>query len=114
MKHAEEPAYLGGLLTRKVKMTSKTLNRIAYGTSPWRNLDIVWKETQCSVENTILIHNAVIHFKLPHTLETVAIPANLMSKLEAFQLKGLRKILGMAATFVNRPNTNLEVSEERT
>ena len=51
----------------------------------------------------------LLHSKLLYALKTVEIPANLVSKLEAFQLKGLRKILGMTTTFFNRANTNAEV-----
>ena len=75
----------------------------------WKNFDIFWKEAQCSLKNNILIYNAVIHSKFLYALETVEIPTHLLSKLENFQLKGLRKILGMATTFVNRANTNAEV-----
>ena len=35
-----------------------------------------------------------------------------MKQLDVFQLKGLRKILGMTTTFVNRANTTAKVFEE--
>ena len=109
MKHADETTYLGGVLTRKVNIASEISSRIASAMATWKSLDIFWKEAQCSLKNKILIYNAVIHSKLLYALETVEIPTHLLSKLESFQLKGLRKILGMATTFVNRANTNAEV-----
>ena len=108
MKHAEEATYLDGVLTKKVNITSEISNRIASATASWRSLDMFWEGTICSMKIKILMYNAV-HSKLLYALETVEIPANLMSKLEAFHLKGLRKILGMTTTFVNRANTNAQV-----
>jgi len=68
-----------------------------------------WKETQCSTRNKILIYNAVIQSKLLYALETIEIPVALLSRLESFQLKGLRKILSMTTTYINRANTSEEV-----
>lgn len=51
--------------------------------------------------------------KLLYALETLEIPAGLRS-LEAFQLKGLRKILGMASTFFSIvPIPTQKCSEEQ-
>ena len=63
------------------------------------------------MENNIffLIYNAIIQSKLLYALETIEIPVALLSRLESFQLKGLRKILGMTTTYFNRANTNEEV-----
>ena len=47
--------------------------------------------------------------RLLYGLESLEIPKAQMSRLEAFQLKGLRKILKMEITFINRGNTNHEV-----
>ena len=44
-------------------------------------------------------------------LETIFIPPPLLAKLDVFQFKGLRKILVMDTTFINRANTNAKVSE---
>ena len=109
MKYADKATYLGGVLTRKVNAASEISSRIASAMATWKNLDIFWKEAQCSLKNKILIYNAVIHSKLLYALETVEIPTHLLSKLENFQLKGLRKIFGMVTTYINRTNTNAEV-----
>ena len=36
----------------------------------------------------------------------------MLKKLDVFQLKGLRKILGMTTTFINRANSNQRVFQE--
>ena len=109
MKHVEEAVYLGGILTKHVNIASEVSNRIASAMATWKSLDIFWKEAQCSTRNKILIYNAVIQSKLLYALETIEIPVALLSRLESFQLKGLRKILGMTTTYINRANTNEEV-----
>ena len=109
MKYADETTYLGGVLTRKVNITSEISSRIASAMATWKSLNVFWKEAQRNLQNKILIYNAVIHSKFLYVLETVETPTYLLSKLENYQLKGLRKILGMATTFVNRANTNAEI-----
>ena len=109
MKHEDEATYLGGVLAGKVNIASEISSWIASAMATWKSLDIFWKEAQCSLKNKILIYNAVIHSKLLYALETIEIPTHLLSKLESFQLKGLRTILGMATTFVNRANPHAEV-----
>ena len=56
-----------------------------------------------------MVYNAVIRTKLLYGLETLELPTSQISRLEAFQLKGFRKILKMVTTFVDRNNTNDEV-----
>ena len=68
-----------------------------------------WKEACCSLRNKLLVYNAVIRTKLLYGLETLELPTSQTSRLEAFQLKGLQKILNMVTTFVDRNNTNEEV-----
>ena len=43
--------------------------------------------------------------------ESVMMPKALLSRLNMFQLKGLRKILRMKTTFIDRSNTNQRVFE---
>ena len=38
-------------------------------------------------------------------LETTHLTPSLAKKLEAFQYRGLRKIMGMTSTYINRANT---------
>ena len=109
VRHTDEATYLGGILTKSVNISTEISSRIASATATWKSLDLFWKQACCSLKNKILIYNAVIRSKLLYALETVEIPASQISRLEAFQLKGLRKILGMVTTFIDRSNTNAEV-----
>ena len=109
VRHTDEATYLGGILTKSVNISTEISRRIASATATWKSLDLFWKQACCSLKNKVLIYNAVIRSKLLYALETVEIPASQISRLEAFQLKGLRKILGMVTTFIDRSNTNAEV-----
>jgi hypothetical protein len=56
-------------------------------------------------------YDAVIRSKLVDGPETVQLSDAIVSKLDAFQLKGIRKILDMQTTFLNRANTHAKVLE---
>ena len=107
--HADEITYLGGTLTSHVSVASEITNRISATMATWKSMDIFWKHAQCTVKNKLQVFNSVIKSKLLYGLETLEIPSAQMSRLEAFHLKGLRKILDMKTTFINRANTNQEV-----
>ena len=55
------------------------------------------------------MYDAVIRSKLTYGLEAVQVNDSLNKKTDAFQLKGLRQILGLQTTYVNRANTNEHV-----
>ena len=57
----------------------------------------------------IQVFNAVCVSKLLYSLEALQPTDAAASKLDTFQLKGLRKILKMSTTYIDRTNTNHEV-----
>ena len=59
------------------------------------------------MENTVL--NAVIVSLVIHVLQTIEPTAGVNNMLDAVHLKGLRKILEMKTTFIDRANTNERV-----
>ena len=59
----------------------------------------------------IQVLDAVIRAKLLSALHTAELNKSTLSRLDTLQLKGLRKILRMETTFVNRANTNERVFE---
>ena len=60
----------------------------------------------------LIIFDAVIKSKLMYGLESAQLNDSLKNKLDVFQLKGLRKILGLTTTFINRENTNALVYQK--
>ena len=71
----------------------------------WKKLNIFWKKTNCPPKCLLIVYDAVIRSKLVYGLDCIKIPEDALNNLNAFQLKGLRKILNMNTTFVNRENT---------
>ena len=66
----------------------------------------MYKKTQATV------WSAVIRSKLIFALHTVALTQAQEHKFNAFQARGVRKILGWEATYVNRANTNAKLLAE--
>ena len=54
----------------------------------------------------LLVYNSVIVSRVLYGLESLEPTENIGRMLDLFQLKGLRKILNLHTTFVNRNNTN--------
>ena len=71
--------------------------------------ELFWSKANCPQDFKLTVFDAVICSKLVYGLEVLHLPAYLMSKLDVFQLKGLRKILNMKTTFVDRNNFNAKV-----
>ena len=78
----------------------------------WKKLDIFWKRTNCPAKFKLIVYDAVIRSKLVYGLNCVHIPEAVITQLNAFQLKGLRKILKITTTFVDRTHTNKMVFEQ--
>ena len=59
----------------------------------WK-LNSYWKATEASKKWQLLIFDAVIKSQLLYGMETMQLTDALIKKLDAFQMKGLRNILG--------------------
>ena len=77
-----------------------------------KKLDLFWLHSDCPAKFKLLVHDAVVRSKLLYGLDTAMLTPSLLKKLDTFQLKGLRKILHMKTTFVDRQNTNARVFEK--
>ena len=62
----------------------------------------------------LIVFDAIIRSQLLNGLETIHITKAVAKKLDAFQYRGLRKILGMSSTFISRANTNRRLLEVAT
>ena len=109
LKHESQVTYLGGTITKDVNINTEVMDRIASATNVWRSLDTFWKHTKCANRTKMIIYDAVVKTRLLYGLETVELTKNQHSKLNAFHLKGLRKILKMKTTYIDRTCTNEEV-----
>ena len=62
----------------------------------------------------LIVFDVIIRSKLLYGSETIHITQAVANKLDAFQYRGLRKILGMSSTFISRANTNMRLLEVAT
>ena len=104
MKCAEETAYLGASITMHPKHEIR--KRISATMVVLKKLDVLWLKANCNKKWKMLVYNAVIVSKLLYGLESLEPTDATGSLLNTFQLKGLRKILKLRTTFIQRQNTN--------
>ena len=102
----ETTKYLGAKISKTVDPKLELKSRIANTMTVLRKLDIFWNKTNCSTYWKIIVFNAVIISKLLYGLETIEPTEHVANMLNTFQLKGLRKILKLKTTFIDRNNTN--------
>merc|ERR1712194_502932 len=70
------------------------------------------RRAQCPTSFKVLVFNAVLTSKALYGLESVALLQRHTSRLDVFHLKGLRKILHVHTTFIDRGNTNALVYKQ--
>ena len=75
----------------------------------WKDLTCSGNKRGCQPHGKLMFFNAVCVSKLLYSLEALQPTEATASKLDTFQLKGLRKILHMHKTYIERANTNNEV-----
>ena len=101
-----ETTYLGHHITRSMNMRQEIGYRMQQTMAAWTKLKPFWKASNCTVGWRLRVYQAVIQNKLIYGLETVHLTQAMLNKINAFQLRGLRSILNLEPTFVNRRNTN--------
>ena len=105
----KEAKYLGVVLAEDASILKEINARIKNTMATWRSLSTFWKHSNCSRRNKLIVFNAIIQAKLLYGLESAQLNDGLAQKLTTVQLKGLRQIMKMATTYVNRENTNKRV-----
>ena len=98
--------YLGCMVNDKGDPRKEISKRISECMVILKQLDPCWKHTENPTRWKLIIFDAVVRSKLMYGLESAQLNDSLKNRLDVFQLKGLRKILGLNTTFVNRENTN--------
>ena len=109
LQKTSDATYLGNNLNYTVNIAREVSQRIQDTKRTWLRLDVLWKDPNSNPKWKLLIYDAVIKSKLLYSLETVHLTTALRKKLDAFHLRGLRKILRMPTTYVDRRNTNQRV-----
>ena len=106
-----DATYLGNNLNHTVNLSREVSQRIQDTKRTWKKLNLFWNEPSANRKWKLLIYDAVIKSKLLYNLETVHLTRSLRQKLDAFHLRGLRKILKLPTTYVDRRFSNARVYE---
>ena len=107
-----EATYLGNEINRDVNIKHEVLNKMQEVRKIWFKMAPYWKASNANQKWQLIIFDAVIRSKLLYGLETVHLTNALLKKVDAFQLRCLRRILKLAPTFVDRSNTNMAVIQK--
>ena len=106
MTSTDEAKYLGALITRTIIPRDEIRKRISATMVVLKKLDVFWLKNQCSKKWKLLVYNAVITSKVLYGLQTLEPTESASRLLNTFQLRGLRKILRLHTTYIQRQNTN--------
>ena len=108
----EEVKYLGCHLNRHCDTTKEIKTRTAACMSTLNKLHQFWRHSDCPTKFKIIALDAVIKSKLLYGMETAQLTQGAIQRLDVLQLKGLRTILKMTTTYVDRNNDNQTVFEK--
>ena len=98
--------YLGTLLSDSFDNRAEISNRLSDCIATCNRLKIFWSKANTSVKWKIQVFNAIVRSKLLYSLECIQLTTADISRLNAFQNKSLRRILGIPPTFIDREQTN--------
>ena len=104
--------YLGSILKDTTDNAAEVSNRIAMAIKTAKQLKIFWGKAKTTTEWKLQVFNAVIQSKVVYGLETMQLTQRELNKLDAFQIRNLRRILKMPTTFVDRTQTNKKVRDK--
>ena len=102
MKQVEQTIYLGGIIDQKGNAALEINNRIKKAMTTVTALKTFWNKTSCSRKWKALVYNACVISQLIYGLETIPLTDGLINKLDAFQMKGFRKIVQIDHTYYSR------------
>lgn len=101
--------YLGTMLTDTNDNHSEISNRIAECAATCNRLKIFWRKAKTTTKWKIQVFDAVIRSKLLYSLECIQLTTAEQDRIDAFQTKGLRRILDIPPTHIDRYWTNERV-----
>ena len=114
VKKEYEAVYLGNQINKEVNIALEISNKLHDVRKTWFKLFPYWKAKGAPQKWQIIVYDAVIRSKLLYGLETVQLTDAMYKKFDAFQLRGLRNMLKIETTFINRANSNKAVYDKAT
>jgi len=106
---SDEETYLGAIFTTTGSMDPEINQRIRSTMAAWRKMPIYWQKATTPTRTKLIIFDTMIRSKLVYGLESAPLLTAQRIRLNALQLKGLRNILKLQTTYMDRANTNERV-----
>ena len=89
-------------------------SRVVYLGTSLTDTQTLWDKANTTTAWKLRVYNAIVKTKLLYSLETIQLTKSELSKIDAFQMKGLRRILKIPSTYIDRTHTNDVVLQKRT
>ena len=86
-----EATYLGNESNRQVNIRHEISNKLQEVRRTWIKLNPSWKATKASKRWKLTVYDAIIRSKLLYGLETIHLTTAMAKKLNAFQMRGIRR-----------------------
>ena len=99
MPTAERAPYLGTNMSAKGNPHLEISARIISTTTTLNKLDMFWKKAPVSTTWKMRVHDAVISSRLLYGLESASLTNAEYERLDSFQIKALRKTLGIKHSY---------------
>ena len=94
----KETIYLGTSINTTADTKKEIQRRMTNCIVTMKRLHLFWKESDTPTRIKIQIHDAIVRAKLVYGLETIHLRKQSINKINAFQIKGLRNIIGFKHT----------------
>ena len=101
--------YLGALLTSDAEIREEITTRIAKANQCFYRLKLFWKKTNCTTSWKLQVYDSIIKAITLYGLETTHITKAQIDRLHAMHTKGLRIILNLTHSFIDRTTTNEKI-----
>ena len=107
-----QATYLGATLTDAVDNHKEILQKIGEANATANQLGILWSKARISKKWKLTILDSVVMNNLLYGLETMQLPKSDQDRIDAFQMKMLRRVLTVPPTHIDREWTNRKVVDE--
>ena len=104
-----EATYLGSILTDTVDNHREVCNRITDATVTCNRLKLFWNKAQNTKTWKLRVFDSNLKSKVVQGLQCIQLTKSDLNKLNALEMKGLRRILKIPPTFIDRSYTNQKV-----
>ena len=98
--------YLGSTLASDGRATAELSRRIGMAKADFKTLVRVWKNSALTSTRKLAIYSSLVESKLLYSLSTATYSVAELRRLDGFQAKCLRIVLGILPSFISRISNN--------